>query len=441
MSPTRRDVLSGLVGFGSLAGLSTLAGCSAPVVTDGGSDVTGSVLASDVERETSQVPDDDVTGLVDGVTDFACDLHRRRATAGGNQFVSPYSLAVALAMTWGGARGTTEREMADTLRFPFEQERLHAAMNALDRAVRGADENDTDTEGRPFTLRVANAMWAQTGYPFHEAYLDLLAQNYGAGVRTLDFTTAPEPARRRINEWVANQTEDNIEELLPPGTVTADTRFVLTNALYFLADWQHQFQAAATEDRPFTALDDSRSPVKTMHQRLTVPYAEVDGHQLVDLPYVGETVSMLVLLPAEGEFESVEGELDAERVEALVAALESREGTLALPKFTVRADVSLPETLAAMGMPSAFDPQAANFEGMTDDTRLSLSDVLHETFVAVDEQGTEAAAATAVVGGVSSAPMNPFSMIVDRPFLVFIRHRETGALLFLGRIVDADAAQ
>lgn len=458
MSPRRRDLLAGALLVGS-----ALAGCLAAPGGDDGGDGEGArgdggdeprLVASTRSRESPDVAGEDLVRLVRGNTDFALALHRNRVAAApaDNLFLSPYSGSVALAMTYAGARGTTATQMANALRFQLDGDHLHPAFNALDRALEGDDEGGTPgsqsgqtpgVAGQPFELRIVNSIWGQADYPFGEAFLDTLATSYGAGLRTLDFTSDPDAARVRINDWVADQTNDRIEDLLPEGVVTALTRLVLTDAVSFEANWRYTFPKEATEDGEFTALDGSAATVPTMHQSARIPYALVDGHQLVELPYVGGDVGMVVVLPAEGEFESFERELDPDRLGTLVDALEPAHGSLALPRFTVGSAVRLKDALSTLGMPNAFDPVAADFGGMADlasaGLNLYLQDVVQQSFVSVDEDGTEAAAATGVVAGVTSASLHPFEMTVDRPFLYFVRHRGTGTVLFLGRFVDGGA--
>lgn len=440
----RRDILalSGALAVGSLAG------CLG-VLSDGGV-ASGTELRADVERETPTEDDERQAALVAGNTQFAFDLYADLVgREGGNLFASPYSISVALAMTYAGARGETATQMADAMQF-VDADRLHPGFNALDRAVDPPDGGDDTSggegeEGEPFRLDTVNAVWGLEEYPYSEAYLETLARHYGAGLRVVDFVGEPEASRETINEWVAEQTEDRIEDLLPRGSIDDLTRLVLTNAIYFKANWTETFSADRTEDAPFRALDGSTGSVPMMSQSATFPYAEVDGAQVVELPYVGGDVGMVVMLPPEGEFESFEADLDAERLGELTDALEQQKGSLSFPRFTLESSFGLTEALSALGMPSAFDPQQANFDGMVDRSQTSeplyLSDVVHKSFVTVDEEGTEAAAATGVVAGTTSAPLDPFEMTVDRPFVFAIRHRPTGAVLFLGRVVDGAAAQ
>ena len=455
MSSNRRDflTLSGALAAGGL-----LAGCLAPV--QGDDTVTVDTVESDESPVTpDDVGDDVLQRLVADNTDFALDLHGSlgEADPNANRFVSPYSVSVALAMTYAGARGETRQQMGQTLRFSLSREELHPAFYALRRQVNGETDGDAESDGSddtesddrepcPFTLAGANALWGQEGYPSRYPYLATLEANYGTGLHAVDFTSDAEAARQTINSWVADRTEDRIQDLLPKGSVHDLTRLVLTNAIYFKANWQHEFDEGKTTPREFTALDGSTAEVPTMEVIEDFQYATVDGHQLVELPYVGGGVSMVVVLPRDGRFEQFEQRLDAARLSTLLEALDEREGTLRLPKFTFESATSLKQTLSDLGMPVAFDQTDADFSGMADPEagKLFIGDVIHKSFVGVDEKGTEAAAATAVTMETTSAEVNPpkpFEMTVDRPFLFAIRHRRTDAVLFLGRVVDAAAAQ
>ncbi|WP_254542766.1 serpin family protein [Halomarina pelagica] len=455
--PTRRTLLalSGALVAGGLAG------CLDRGPTPGAGSPTAPDVRANVPRASGDVPAGDFDALVAGNAAFACDLlaELRGEEPNANLFVSPYSVSVALAMTWAGARGETERQMAEALRFELDQNALHPAFNALDRALEsgdagdagddggaGADATDDGGEGgTPFRLETANALWGLADYPYREPFLETLAAYYGAGMHTVDFVGDPEGARTRINDWVSARTGGKIPELFSEGSFDRWTRLVLTNAVYFRATWAEAFDPDVTADAPFTALGGSSSDVPTMRQSERFPYAEVDGVQVVELPYVGGEVGMVVVLPPAGAFEAFEGSLDGSRLRALFEALAEAEGTVALPRFTYRSSFSLPGTLRALGMPVAFDRRRADFGGMVDleaaGENVYVDDVVHEAFVAVDEAGTEAAAATGVEMGATSAPMDPFEMTVDRPFYFAIRHRETDAVLFLGRVVDAAAAQ
>jgi serpin B len=369
-----------------------------------------------------------VEALVAGKSAFAFDLYQALAEEGGNLFFSPFSISAALAMTYAGARGETERQMTDTLHFTLPQDRLHPAFNALDTGLVGRDQ------GEDFQLRIANALWGQKGHSFLEGFLDMLAVNYGAGLRLLDFAADPEGARQVINEWVSEQTEERIKDLIPQGGVDAATRLVLANAIYFFGKWAHPFDASRTRDGVFYTLDGREMlvPMMRMPEAEGLPYLGGDGYQAVELPYQREEMSLLILAPDEDRFEEFQADLDAQFVQALVEELAPRQVYLTLPKFSYESEFSLARMLAAMGMPDAFG--AADFSGMDGTQNLFISDVFHKAFVAVDEAGTEAAAATAVVVG-ESLPMVDVTLTIDRPFVFLIRDRETGSILFLGRVV------
>ncbi|WP_435361367.1 serpin family protein [Haloarchaeobius sp. DFWS5] len=434
----RREVLA-LAGALSLP---ALAGCLGGLRSDAAGATPG-LLLSNVDRETNPaVSEGDLDAQVRANTQFALDVHHNRvaAAAGENLFVSPLSISLAMAMVWAGSKGETETQIAETLHYAGEQADLHATFNRLDLALELPEGADDEA----FRLDIVNAIWGQESYPFSDNYLDTLAVNYGAGLRTLDFAGEPEPSRATINDWVEDQTEDKIVDLLPEGAITDLTRLVATNAVYFKAAWSLPFAEGATGDATFTALDGTESTVPMMRHDEEFPYAEVDGVQVLELPYEGDAASMVVVLPAEGEFESVEESLDADGLHGLFDALEPREGTVRLPKFTFGSKVALNDTLKALGMPDAFDHKLADFSGMVEpgtEERLAITDVVHQSFVAVDEKGTEATAATGVVVGDESAPMDPFTFEANRPFLFAIRHRETDSVVFLGRLVDAGAAQ
>ncbi|MFP3896684.1 MAG: serpin family protein [Anaerolineales bacterium] len=392
----------------------------------------GVVRAEEERISKPQVSEEDLGALVEGDTAFALDLYRFLAEDEGNLFYSPYSISLALAMTYAGARGETEAQMADVLHFDLPQDRLHPAFNALDLALASRGEEE---EG--FRLHIANAVWGQEGYEFLSDFLQTLAENYGAGLRVLDFKTEPEESRTIINDWVAEETEERIEDLLPPGAIDPSTVLVLTNAIYFNAAWQHPFQEGATEDGTFYLPNGQEVTVPMMKQEKFLAYGEGEDYQALELPYEGEELSMVILLPQEGDFEEFEGTLDARRIETIVQDMEFTNVALAMPKFSFEWDASLKDTLEAMGMPAAFDA-GADFSGMTGSPDLFIDDVVHKAFVAVDEEGTEAAAATGVVMA-ESAPASPVEFTVDRPFIFLIRDRETGTILFIGRVMDPSA--
>jgi serpin B len=394
------------------------------------------LVESDLPRDTSpSVSTQDLTDLADGNQAFALDLYRALLKEeDGNLFYSPYSISVALAMTYAGARGVTEREMAEVMHFTLSQDRLHPAFNALDLLLSGRGGGDEGEEDEGFQLNIANALWGQKGYEFLPEFLDVLAENYGAGLRVLDFGQEPEKARQIINDWVYEKTEEKIQDLLPEGILDAATRLVLTNAVYFNAKWHHPFQESETRDGVFHLLDGSHVTVPLMSQTTSLRYDEGDGYQVIELPYTGDELAMDIFLPSEGTFESFEGSLTSERVNGILENLEPVSILLNMPKFEYESDMSLREVLIEMGMPSAFG-NGVDFSGMDGTKNLTIEDVVHKAFVSVDEVGTEAAAATAVIVA-ESAMMGQAEMTIDRPFIFLIRDIETGTVLFVGRVVN-----
>lgn len=377
----------------------------------------------------------DLVALVNGNTNFAFDLYGTLKGQSGNLFFSPYSISQALAMTYAGARGETEAQMANTLHYNLPPTVLHPSFKSLgeELAQRGEGAEGKDAGG--FRLNVANALWGQKDYRFLADFTNLLAQNYGAGMQFVDYVNAVEEARTTINDWISRQTEGKIKDMIAPGVLDSMTRLVLTNAIYFNAAWDTPFNERQTKDGPFTKLDGSQVQVPMMAQTEPLGYGEDAGYQAVELPYDGRELSMVILLPAAGQFEAFESSLDAARVEAIVADLEPVQVALTMPRFKFDSQFSLTDALSQMGMPLAFTPDA-DFSGMTGNNDLSISAILHKAYVAVDEAGTEAAAATIVDMSLTSAPASPVEVKVDRPFLFFIRDSKTGAVLFLGRVVD-----
>ena len=401
--------------------------------------VSGEVLRSEKQRVTSpDVSEADLATLVNGNSTFTLNLYQAIKERGGNLFYSPYSISLALAMTYAGARGETEQQMADTLCFTLPQDRLHPALNSLDIELsrRGEGAKGKDEEG--FRLNIVNAIWGQKDYKFLSEFLDVLAENYGAGLRILDFASAPEESRITINNWVSDQTEGRIKDLIPQGLIDSLTRLVLTNAIYFNAAWQDPFNEDATYDGTFYLLNGDEITVPMMRQTESFGYGEGDGYQAVELPYDGRETSMVILLPTAGNFESFEDLLDAQQLDKIIGRLEYREVALTMPKFEFDSEFSLGETLAAMGMPAAFSG-SADFSGMTGNRELFIADVVHKAFVSVDEAGTEAAAATAVVMPMAMPPEEPVEVTIDRPFIFLIRDIETGTILFVGRVVNPSA--
>jgi serpin B len=408
--------------------LITLAGCTQAVSAD--------VLKSDKQRETPGISQSDLAKLVEGNGAFALNLYQILKGEEGNFLYSPYSISEALAMTFGGARGTTEQQMAETLKFLLAQNQLHAAFNGLDQelAKRGQGAKGKDEKG--FRLNVINAIWGQKDFPFSSKYLDLLAQNYGAGLRVLDFMKSPEPSRDTINKWVSEQTEEKIKDLLPQGSITELTRLVLTNAIYFNAAWQNPFYESGTSSGSFNLLTGGNVSVPMMKQQASFGYTEGDGYQAVEMFYDGHELSMVVLLPEIKKFNNFESSLNSQKLAEIINNLNSASVRLTMPKFKFDSEFGLKDALTSLGMTAAFDPGSADFSGMDGKKDLYISDVVHKAYISVDEKGTEAAAATGVVVGTTSMPVEVKDVTLDHPFIFLIRDIETGAILFAGRVMN-----
>jgi serpin B len=399
----------------------------------------GEVLKSDKERITSpDVSTSEQALLVEGNSIFAFELYQALKGEEGNLFYSPYSISLALAMTYAGANGETAQQMADTLQFLLDQDSLHPAFNSLDAELAKRGEGAEGKDGEGFRLNIVNAIWGQKDYEFLPAFLDVLAENYGAGLRILDFMTETEKSRLTINDWVSDQTEGRIEDLIPQGAINELTRLVLTNAIYFNAAWAYLFDEEMTADGLFYLLDGEQVSVPMMKQTESFAYTEGEGYQAVELQYDGDELSMVVLLPEAGQFEAFEEGLQSQQVDAIIKNLHNTRITLTMPQFEFDSEFSLKDTLAGMGMPIAFSSNA-DFSGMTGNRELLISDVMHKAFVAVDEAGTEAAAATAVIMELTAVPEPPVEVTIDRPFIFLIRDIKTGTILFVGRVMNPGA--
>lgn len=405
---------------------------------------------TDSLREASETPDritdpeaseSRVAALSDSQMSFATDIYGqlRDENPGANFFYSPYSLSTILSMAYAGAEESSESQLGEALHLSISEETLHPAANALALSLQSSgDGGDGETRrGTPFQLRLADAVWGQSGFSIREPYLDTLVRHYGAGLKTLDFRNDPESARETINRWVAQQTDEKIEDLLPDGSLDSRTRLVLTDAIYFEATWANTFDEEKTEEGPFTTLDGETVQTPMMHGELRggTNVAEGDRWTAVELPYVGGETSMVAILPDEGAFEAVEEELSVEWLNEVFGQLEPQALDLTMPRFELESAFSAKSLLGELGVKAPFDPEAADFTGIAETDDLFLTDVVHKAYVSVDEEGTEAAAASGATMGVTSMPQYR-EVSLDRPFVFAIRHRETGTLLFVGRVTD-----
>jgi serine protease inhibitor len=387
--------------------------------------------------------------------ELAVELHRQLATGDKNLCLSPYSIESALAMTFAGADGETRSQMARVLHLTNDGT-TPASFHALQRSLEAMSAKTAELvkqsrkfggPSEPITLNIANRLFAQKGYAFRDAYLSLVKQNFDGAFEPIDFIADPGVATQRINKWVADQTHDRIRDLIPAGALDKTTRLVLANALYLKAPWASEFSENATQPEPFHVRGSAPTDVPTMQKRSDhFGYAKRDGYTAVSLPYTGDDLQFLVLLPDETNgLRALESKLSGDTL-ASCAKLEKREVDLHLPRFKLQPPtMALAEKFEALGMKTAFDkPQgSANFDRIAPrkpSDYLYISQIFHKTFIAVDEKGTEAAAATAVAmmagTALRSPPPPPIEVKVDRPFVYAIQHVPSGVCLFLGRVTD-----
>ena len=400
---------------------------------------------------TAAKPVPDVAAVAAGNTEFALKLYDQLNDEKGNLFLSPYSISTALAMTYAGARGETEAEMAKALQFPLfpdkeggplGRERLHAGFSDLKLGLREAQKKG-DVQ-----LSIANALWPQKNYAFRPEYLNLIERDYDSVGKPLDYSNG-EKARGIINRWVEQETNDKIKDLIPSGVLDALTRMVLTNAIYFKGDWQAQFKEKSTREMPFKISTDKTVQTPMMYQKGNFGYYQDADVQVLEMPYKGDNVSMFVLLPNQGggqpfrrptnppakkkTLTDLEKILSPAKLSEWVSKVRRTKIDTWFPKFKMTSEFSLSQQLQALGMKKAFGD--ADFSGMDGTKKLYISAVLHKAFVEVNEEGTEAAAATAVVISLKSARRYP-SFRADHPFLFLIRDKATGSILFLGRYAE-----
>ncbi|MDG4829037.1 serpin family protein [Solwaraspora sp. WMMD1047] len=371
------------------------------------------------------------------VRGFTADLYHTLASShpGGNVVCAPYSVGLALAMTRAGAGSTTADEMDAVLHAPHPRpDALHSGLNTVDQSLAGRFA-DGDGTKKP-RLITANALWTRLDLGLRPGFGDTLAGYYGAAPHPVDFGGAPESARQEINAWVSDRTNAKIEELLGSDSVSSDTRLILTNTVYLMAAWRYPFTARATAVEPFTRDDGSVVDVPMMRGPFDrMGYLEGDGWRAVDVPYEGGALAMAIVMPTSGDLAAVEANLDGTGLGALLTGFQTTDVQLRMPRWTFRLPAELGVALSGLGMPTAFTPQADFTPMSTTDPDLCIDDVVHETFIAVDEKGTEAAAATAVIIRPPSIPQGP-QFFVNRPFLYVIHDRLTGIPLFLGRVHD-----
>jgi serpin B len=375
-----------------------------------------------------------LSDIVAGNNAFAFDLYAQLKSAEGNIFFSPYSISTALAITYAGARGITEKQMMMVLHFGKNEKALHEGFGKLQAGI-----NEMQKQG-DVKLSVANSLWMQKDYKFLPEFLEMTGKNYEAEFNYADYKNETEKARVEINTWVENRTNDKIKELIRPGVLDASTRMVLANAIYFKGAWATKFDTAKTKEMPFwvSARDSVKAKMMNAGGK-EFGYGENQSVQILDMPYAGRELSMIVILPRTkaglGDFEK---EIRAVLFDSLCAGMRQEKVVVYLPKFTTTRECVLKKVLQKMGITDAFDDVSADFSGMSGNKDLKISEVIHKAFVDVNEEGTEAAAATAVVVGLRGLPAyhKPLIFRADHPFLFLIRDNATGSILFMGRMVN-----
>ncbi len=368
------------------------------------------------------------TNVVEANNQFAFDLYFKFKDSNDNIFFSPYSISSALAMTYEGARGKTAEEMQKVLHLPDDKEKIHSDFIDTNKELNKANKS--------YNLSVANALWAQNDYKFLDEYFKIVEQYYGGKATNLDFVSNTENSRVTINKWVENQTNNKIKNLIPQGVLDESTRLVLTNAIYFKANWSSQFYAENTRDEKFKLSSGKLIDSKMMHQTNSFNYGETSELQILEMNYQGNDLSMLIVLPKK-DLNSIDTLISIEKLDGWKKNMTNEEVSVTVPKFKFETKYFMAKTLKEMGMPTAFS-MSADFSGMNGKKDLYIGNVIHQTFIEVAENGTEAAAATAVVQKYSMGPQQeqPKIFAADHPFIFIIQQRETGNILFLGRITD-----
>lgn len=377
--------------------------------------------------------------VAEGNTQLAIELYAKLSSQKGNLFVSPFSISTALGMTSAGAKGKTLDEMNQTLHLPTDQAETHSGYAAI---IKTLNAEGIEPAKRNYELNVANALWGQKGANWLPTFLETTGKNYGAGLRELDFMRT-EAARQTINQWVEQQTKDKIKDLIKEGVLQPDTQLVLTNAIYFKGSWAIEFNKKATKDEPFFIDGSKEGKTAMMHISSAYRYHEEAGFQALELPYKGKELSMVIFLPKKKDgLAEFEKSLSAAKLNEWLGKLRMEDTVIvSLPKFKMTSEFSLAKTLSDMGMKLLFS-QGADLSGMNGKGGLFVSDAIHKAFVDVNEEGTEAAAATAIVVRPTSARVDPKPTPVfkaDHPFFFAIRDHRTGSVLFVGRVTDPTA--
>ena len=390
----------------------------------------GCDTGNDIPRlNDTAVTAESLSQVVSANNQFAFDLYSQYQSKEGNLFFSPYSISTALAIAYEGAEGSTAQEMQNVLHFPDDDSARRSAFARLYNQV-----NQRDQE---YPLNTANALWAQKEYKFKADYLGRAADHYGGKVMNLDFIEETEEARMTINQWVQDETSGKIKGIIPAGVLNSLTKLVITNAIYFKGNWAIRFDKSQTRETDFKVSPQEIVKAQMMTvggEKAVFFYAQTDDLQILELPYEGEDISMLILLPKEDSLEKVEKDLTIEKLSELKGMMKERQISVSIPRFSFETKYFMADALKQMGMPSAFDPDKADFSGMTGANELYVTSLIHQAFIEVNEEGTEAAASTSISMGITS--VRPDFFYADRPFIFIIQEKTTGTMLFIGRVSD-----
>ncbi len=390
-------------------------------------------------KEPTEVGGDDLQALSDANRAFAWSFYDSLRKTDGNIIFSPFSLSMALSMTLAGAEGETEKAMMNTLQLSMSEGDLHQTFSAITEAIKSSEVATSAIEGDNFELNISNSIWGQEGYGFKDSFLNLLANNYEAGIFNVDFLNDPDVSQQIINKWIENETRGKIKELIPPDAITELTRLILANAIYFKGSWLNAFNDALTQSGDFTTLGEEIISVDMMNSNgNSFNYMRSKNLQAITLPYLSHDFAMTLIIPNQGSFTSVEEGLSSGFIDNWFDEMRYEKVNLMMPRFDFETTIDASEILKSLGMGLAFDPEKANFLGMSEEEGLYITDVLQKATITVDEEGTEAAAATAVIMGIKSMPIEnePITLIIDRPFLFLIQHLPTDSILFMGRVLE-----
>lgn len=430
----------------SLAFFGFIAGCATNPVTNNSNNPSDTPFAisksASVQREIIPSTDSRITEEANSINQFAVKMYSQLAKNSGNVFFSPYSITTALGMTDAGAAGTTDEEIRKALQVTLTGDDFHSAINGLDQSLKVHSENTENLE-----INVVNSIWAQNGFSLRVTFLDKLSRHYDAGVNLLDFFTAPDSSRVIINTWVSEQTNERIKDLIPQGAITDCTKLVLTNAIYFKADWLLKFDIQKTDNQKFGILKGDSISVPMMklsgeeNKGIKLLYRKLTDFRALELPYCGERIVMDFILPDSGKFDVFESGLTTEKIDTSFSNLDSVVlPPVRIPKFEFSTpSISLVKAFSDLGMVVPFS-DGANFSGISQ-ISLKIADIIHKAFIKVDESGTEAAAATAVIMVKTSTSYVPPSFVANRPFIYLIRDKQTNTILFMGRVLDPTVSQ